>query len=50
MAKELVKVRLEVSPLLPDKGSASKIVDSLIALMGRTGKSVQTMMTADCSA
>lgn len=50
MAKELVKVRLEMSPLLPDKGSASKIVDSLIDLMGRTGKSVQTMMTADCAA
>lgn len=50
MAKELVKVRLEISPLVPDKGSARKIVDELIDLMGRTGKSVQVMMAADCSA
>ena len=50
MAKELVKVRLEMSPLLPDKGSARRVVDELIDLMGKTGKSVQTMMTADCSA
>ena len=50
MAKELVKVRLEISPLVPEKGSARKIVDELVDLMGRTGKSVQVMMTADCSA
>ena len=50
MAKELVKIRLEISPLVPDKGSARKIVDELIDLMGKTGKSVQVMMTADCSA
>ena len=40
MAKELVKVRLEISPLVPDKGSAKKIVDELIDLMGKTGKSM----------
>jgi hypothetical protein len=50
MAKELVKVRLEISPLVPEKGSAKKIVDELVDLMGRTGKSVQVMMTADCAA
>lgn len=50
MAKELVKVRLEISPLVPEKGSAKKIVDELVDLMGKTGKSVQTMMTADCAA
>lgn len=50
MAKELVKVRLEISPLLPEKATARKVVDELVELMGKTGKSVQTMMTADCAA
>ena len=50
MAKDLVKVRLEISPLLPDRGTARRVVDELIELMGRHGKSVQTMMSADCSA
>lgn len=50
MAKELVKVRLEISPLVPEKGTARKVVDELVELMGKTGKSVQTMMTADCAA
>ena len=50
MAKDLVKIRLEISPLLPDKGTASRVVDTLIDMMGKYGKSVQVMMTADCSA
>lgn len=50
MAKDLVKIRLEVSPLVPERGTARKVVDELVELMGRTGKSVQVMMTADCSA
>lgn len=50
MAKDLVKIRLEISPLLPDKGTASRVVDTLIDMMGKYGKSVQVMMNADCSA
>ena len=50
MAKDLVKVRLEISPLLPERGTARRVVEELIDMMGRYGKSVQTMMSADCSA